>query len=119
MRQENRAGRSTGCANAYARGASASWALGLAALLGSGSAVAANQNGGFYVDPDSNSAVWVRDHAADSRASKIKNSIASKPMARWFGNWSGNVGTAVSNFVDAARAADKLPILVAYNITSR
>ncbi|MGO1071229.1 glycoside hydrolase family 6 protein [Lysobacter sp. CA199] len=93
--------------------------LGLAALFGPGCAAAANQNGGFYVDPNSNPAIWVRDHAADARASKIKSSIATKPMARWFGNWSGNVGTAVSSFVDAARAADKLPILVAYNIPGR
>ena len=97
----------------------AALALGLAAASVFGSASAANQNSGFYVDPDSNPAIWVRDHAADSRAGKIKSSISSKPMARWFGNWSGNAGTAVSRFVEAARTADKLPILVAYNITFR
>lgn len=93
-------------------------ALCLVALMPA-AASAADQGSGFYVDPDSNPAIWVRGHPADSRAAKIKNSIASKPMARWFGNWSGSVGTAVATFVDAARAADKLPILVAYNIPGR
>lgn len=96
-------------------------ALGLAliGLVGSGGASAAGQTGGFYVDPDSNPAIWVRDHGGDARAAKIRGSIASKPMARWFGNWSGSIGGAVSRFVEAARSADKLPILVAYNIPGR
>lgn len=93
--------------------------LALAAALTPACALAANQTSGFYVDPDSNPAVWVRDHPADTRANAIRNSIATRPMARWFGNWSGNIGTAVTVFVDAARAADKLPILVAYNIPGR
>ncbi|QWP78732.1 glycoside hydrolase family 6 protein [Lysobacter sp. K5869] len=93
--------------------------LALAGLLGSGCATAANQSGGFYVDPDSNPAIWVRDHGGDARAAKVRASIASKPMARWFGNWSGPIGGAVSRFVEAARSADKLPILVAYNVPGR
>lgn len=80
---------------------------------------ATDQNGGFYVDPNSTPAIWVRDHPADSRTAQIRDAIATKPMARWFGNWSGNIGTAVATYVDAARAADKLPILVAYNIPGR
>ncbi|MFK3646923.1 glycoside hydrolase family 6 protein [Lysobacter enzymogenes] len=91
----------------------------LVALLASGCATAANQNGGFYVDPDSNPAIWVRDHGGDARAAKIRASVSSKPMARWFGNWSGPIGSAVSRYVEAARSADKLPILVAYNIPGR
>lgn len=97
----------------------AALALALAGLAGSGAAAAAGQNSGFYVDPDSNPAVWVRDHGGDARAAKIRGSIASKPMARWFGNWSGPIGGAVSRFVEAARSADKLPILVAYNVPGR
>lgn len=93
--------------------------LALAASLASGCASAADQNGGFYVDPDSNPAIWVRDHGSDARAAKIRGSIAGKPMARWFGNWSGAIGSAVSRYVEAARSADKLPILVAYNIPGR
>jgi endoglucanase len=49
----------------------------------------------------------------------IINSIASKPMARWFGGWSGDIADAVHRFVRDADAADKLPTLVAYNIPGR
>ncbi|MFF0269825.1 glycoside hydrolase family 6 protein [Kribbella sp. NPDC004536] len=74
---------------------------------------------GFYVDPNSNPATWVRNNPNDGRKTAIQNSIASKPMARWFGNWSNPIGTAVGDFTRAAAAADKLPVLVAYNIPGR
>ncbi|MCP3138160.1 glycoside hydrolase family 6 protein [Pyxidicoccus xibeiensis] len=74
---------------------------------------------GFYVDPNSNPATWVRNNSWDSRAARIQSAIASRPGARWFGNWSGDIASAVSGFVAAADAADKLPVLVAYNIPGR
>nr|WP_163871086.1 glycoside hydrolase family 6 protein [Myxococcus eversor] len=74
---------------------------------------------GFYLDPNSNSANWVRSNGGDGRAARIQSSIASKPGARWFGNWSGDIASAVSGFVTAADTADKLPVLVAYNIPGR
>ncbi|MGN9840638.1 glycoside hydrolase family 6 protein [Nonomuraea sp. H19] len=74
---------------------------------------------GFYVDPDSNPAIWVRGNAGDSRATRIKSSISAKPMARWFGGWSGDVRASVSKYVAAADSANKLPVLVAYNIPGR
>ncbi|MFC0624358.1 glycoside hydrolase family 9 protein [Kribbella deserti] len=76
---------------------------------------------GFYVDPNSTPATWVRNNGGDSRASAINASIATKPMARWFGNPpSGTtIGTIVGAFVGAADNADKLPILVAYNLPGR
>ncbi|TCC16752.1 glycoside hydrolase family 6 protein [Kribbella sindirgiensis] len=74
---------------------------------------------GFYVDPNSNPATWVQNNPSDGRAAAIQSSIATKPMARWFGNWSGDIGAAVGGFVGAADAADKLPVLVAYNIPGR
>jgi endoglucanase len=74
---------------------------------------------GFYVDPNSNPAAWVRANSGDWRAASIQSAIASKPGARWFGNWSGDITTAVSSFVGAADASDKLPVLVAYNIPGR
>ncbi|WP_328326069.1 glycoside hydrolase family 6 protein [Kribbella sp. NBC_00382] len=74
---------------------------------------------GFYVDPNSNPATWVRDHPSDTAAATIRTNIAEKAGGRWFGNWSGNIQQAVSQFVGAADTADKLPILVAYNIPGR
>ena len=76
---------------------------------------------GFYVDPNSTPKAWVNSHASDSRAASINTSIASKPMARWFGNPpSGTtIGAMVGGFVGAADNADKLPVLVAYNIPGR
>ncbi|GAB2581318.1 hypothetical protein GCM10027269_41090 [Kribbella endophytica] len=76
---------------------------------------------GFYVDPNSTPKAWVNSHASDSRAASINSSIASKPMARWFGNPpSGTtIGAMVGGFVGAADNADKLPVLVAYNLPGR
>ncbi|GAA1695782.1 glycoside hydrolase family 6 protein [Fodinicola feengrottensis] len=74
---------------------------------------------GFYVDPESHPATWARDHADDSRAPAIASAIGSKPIARWFGNWSGDISSAVSGFVGAAANVDQLPVLVAYNIPGR
>ncbi|MDT7728264.1 MAG: endoglucanase [Actinomycetota bacterium] len=74
---------------------------------------------GFYTDPNSNPAVWARDHAGDGRAATISSAIAAKPGARWFGNWSGDIGAAADSYTYAADRVDKLPILVAYNIPGR
>lgn len=73
----------------------------------------------FYIDPTSNPAVWAKKNPRDSRAAAIKKSIATKPMAKWFGNWNANIGKDVSAYVGAAAKAKKTPILVAYNITDR
>ncbi|MFD0275210.1 glycoside hydrolase family 6 protein [Kitasatospora sp. NPDC127111] len=74
---------------------------------------------GFYVDPASTAQQWVNANRADGRAAAIQASIASVPTARWFGNWSGAIGTATGAYVGAAAAKGKLPILVAYNIPDR
>lgn len=74
---------------------------------------------GFYVDPNSSPALWAAANPGDGRAPAIRDSVAAKPMARWFGNWSGTIGTATGAYVGAADAADKLPVLVAYNIPNR
>jgi len=74
---------------------------------------------GFYVDPNSNSANWVKDHGGDSRAATIKSNVATKPGARWFGNWNNDISKDVSDFVGAGAAAGKWPILVAYNVPGR
>ncbi|WP_049567184.1 glycoside hydrolase family 6 protein [Streptomyces sp. SBT349] len=74
---------------------------------------------GFYVDPNSSPAVWSAANSGDGRASAIGDSIAGTPMARWFGSWSGDIRSAASSFVGAAESADKLPLLVAYNMYGR
>ncbi|MFE5581290.1 glycoside hydrolase family 6 protein [Kitasatospora sp. NPDC056531] len=74
---------------------------------------------GFYADPDSTAQQWVNANRADGRAPAIQASIADVPTARWFGNWSGTIGTATGAYVGAAAAKSKLPILVAYNIPDR
>ncbi|TDD13971.1 endoglucanase [Kribbella turkmenica] len=73
---------------------------------------------GFYVDPKSNPKIWV-DNNPGTKATAINAAIATKPMARWFGNWNTNIADAVQQFVGPADAADKVPTLVAYNIPGR
>ncbi|CAM5586604.1 hypothetical protein SCYAM73S_05074 [Streptomyces cyaneofuscatus] len=74
---------------------------------------------GFYTDPSSGPAAWAAANPGDGRAAAIRDNIASRPMARWFGAWSGDIGAAVGSYVGAADAADKLPVLIAYNIPGR
>ncbi|GIG90699.1 glycoside hydrolase family 6 protein [Plantactinospora endophytica] len=78
-----------------------------------------SQTSGFYVNPYSSPASWVAANPGDGRANAIRTEIAQKPMASWFGNWSGNITSAVGNYVAAADAVDKLPLLVAYNLPGR
>jgi endoglucanase len=92
-----------------------------AVLLGAPAAHAdpINQTSGFYVNPNSSPAAWVAANPGDGRAAAIRSQIAQKPMASWFGNWSGDIRGAVGNYVAAADAVDKLPLLVAYNLPGR
>ena len=68
---------------------------------------------GFYVDPNSKPAVYVKRHPGET---EIKTKIADRAGGRWFGAWSGDIKAAVTAFTTAADRADKLPILVADNI---
>ncbi|MFD8082438.1 glycoside hydrolase family 6 protein [Kitasatospora sp. NPDC059722] len=95
---------------------------GLLVAVHPGTAYAADpttMTGGFYVDPDSSAQQWLNANPGDGRAPAIRSSIADVPTARWFGNWSGTIGTATGSFVGAAAARGELPILVAYNIPDR
>ncbi|XVV10030.1 glycoside hydrolase family 6 protein [Actinoplanes sp. CA-131856] len=77
------------------------------------------QTSGFYVNPHSSPAAWVAANPNDGWAAAIRAQIAQRPMAAWFGNWSGDIRSAVGSYVAAADAVDKLPLLVAYNIPGR
>ncbi|MFD9939824.1 glycoside hydrolase family 6 protein [Nonomuraea sp. NPDC059023] len=76
---------------------------------------------GLFVSGESNPAVWVRNNwdAQRAKAEAINNGIATKPIFMWFGGWFGDLTKAVDDYVGAAQAADKLPMLVAYNIPYR
>lgn len=75
---------------------------------------------GLYVDPNSNAAkqaaAWRTSRPAD--ASKM-DTLASQPTAAWFGGWNSNIQGDAAQYVDAAAAAGKTALLVAYNIPNR
>ncbi|MBP2478866.1 endoglucanase [Crossiella equi] len=73
---------------------------------------------GFYVNPNSTPATWVRDHPNDPRTPAIRTSIATRPIARWFTN-DPNTASQVAAYTAAADTQDKLPVLVAYNLPGR
>jgi endoglucanase len=74
----------------------------------------------FYVDPKSNAveqiAEWVTSRPSDAADLEV---IADQPTAKWFGDWSGDIESAVSRYVSTVHAAGNLPVLVAYNIPGR
>ncbi len=75
---------------------------------------------GFYVNPANSAAVWAAANSTDGREPAIESAIATKPSALWFtGSGSEPIGEATGAFVGAAAYSDKLPVLVAYNITDR
>ncbi|MFJ2745303.1 glycoside hydrolase family 6 protein [Streptomyces sp. NPDC087440] len=71
---------------------------------------------GFYTDPDSNAAKWLRANRGDVRAPMIERSLVSQPGAHWFGDWNkiADVEANVRSYVTAAADAGQLPIIVAY-----
>ncbi|MGW0392931.1 glycoside hydrolase family 6 protein [Streptomyces sp. NPDC003042] len=80
---------------------------------------------GFYVDPANNAATWVKNNPGDTRAAKIKAAIADHNTVKWFGDWDADdnaatgIQTEVSDYVGAAAAQGRVPVLVAYNIPGR
>ncbi|MEV4229306.1 glycoside hydrolase family 6 protein [Streptomyces bobili] len=93
--------------------------LALAAAPSAHAADPTTMTNGFYADPDSSAKRWAAANPGDGRAPAINASIANTPTARWFGSWSGTIGTATGAYVGAADARDKLPLLVSYNIYHR
>jgi endoglucanase len=74
----------------------------------------------WYIDPNSNAKrqadAWRQSRPADAAA---MDKIAAQPQADWFGDWSGDVQSAVSGRVSTITSAGALPVLVAYNIPLR
>jgi hypothetical protein len=74
----------------------------------------------WFIDPSSNARsqadAWRLSRPADAAQ---MDKIAGQPQADWFGDWSGNVQTAVANRVAQISGAGALPVLVAYDIPLR
>jgi endoglucanase len=45
--------------------------------------------------------------------------IADQPQARWFGSWSPDIKTVVTNYVNASDREGQLALMVAYNVPNR
>jgi endoglucanase len=73
----------------------------------------------LYGDPQSRARAWVTANPSDGRTPVLTTAIADKPVARWFGDWSGDIKSAVSAHVEAAASASKRAVVVAYNIPGR
>lgn len=74
---------------------------------------------GFYIDPDSSAKKWVAANPNSSYMPTVRDKIAKVASGKWFGSWSGDINKAVNTYVTAADTADRLPILVVYNIPNR
>jgi hypothetical protein len=74
----------------------------------------------WYIDPYSNAAkqaaAWRSSRPADAAE---MDKIAGQPQADWFGDWSGDITTAVSSRVSTISSGGAMPVLVAYNIPER
>lgn len=55
----------------------------------------------------------------NSSDAAVLNKLSSMPTAKWFGGWSGDIRSAVNNYVSSARSVGSVPVLVAYNIPFR
>lgn len=62
----------------------------------------------LYVDPDSN---------AKSNPDLLQ--ISSQATAKWFGDWSGDIESATSDYVSTVTKTGALPVMVIYNIPGR
>lgn len=73
---------------------------------------------GFYIDPNSNAAnqanAWSASRPSDAAKMQL---LANQPTAKWFGDWSGDIKSAVSSYVNAANG--KTAVMVAYDIPQR
>jgi endoglucanase len=73
----------------------------------------------LFVDPNSQAATWVSSHQGRSATASIQKRIAAQPTGKWFGAWSGDITSAVSQYVTPAAEQGKIPVLVAYNLPGR
>jgi endoglucanase len=74
---------------------------------------------GIYRSPSSNLVYQTTNWMAQNGSDAGLQRLIEQPVAGWFGEWSGNIQTAVDSYVSAAAASGKVPVLVAYNIPNR
>lgn len=72
----------------------------------------------LYVNPNSNAAQTAAN-TSDPTMKRVMSKLAAMPTAYWFGDWNQNIQSDVSAVTSAAAAANKTPVLVAYNIPNR
>lgn len=72
----------------------------------------------LYTDPNSHAAQTAAS-TTDPTMKRVMTKLAAVPTGFWFGDWNSNVQADVGNVVNAAAAAGKAPILVAYDIPER
>lgn len=75
----------------------------------------------FYIDTANN---FAATQAAAWRASRpgdaaMMDTIANQPKAFWMGSWTPNSQQSAADYVNRARAAAKMGVIVAYNIPNR
>ncbi|WP_329260105.1 glycoside hydrolase family 6 protein [Actinoallomurus sp. NBC_01490] len=91
-----------------------------AGLFGVGDARAGTLSGTLYRDPTSQAARWVQANPGDARTPVIRDKIASQPQAHWLSNFDpGTVTSEVSGVVNAANAANQIPVFSVYEIPNR
>jgi endoglucanase len=74
----------------------------------------------FWIDPNSSAKQTADSWRASRPADAAQmDKIANGSQAQWFGGWSGDIFTAVSNSSNTTIAAGAMPVLVAYNIPQR
>lgn len=74
----------------------------------------------FYVNPETQAALWVAENPGDGRAPVIRDRIAGVAQGTWFTEYNPEtVRAQVDALVSAAAAAQAIPILVVYNMPNR
>ena len=74
----------------------------------------------FYVNPSSNAKTTADSWRATRPADAAQmDKIAAGSQAQWFGGWSGDIFSAVTNAANTIATAGAVPVFVAYNIPQR
>jgi endoglucanase len=74
----------------------------------------------FYVNPNSNAKATADSWRASRPADAAQmDKIAAGSQAQWFGGWSGDIFSAVTNAANTISGAGAVPVFVAYNIPQR